>query len=608
MEGSHRQELPHKRDWLVAGLAAAGYFLAAYYSLYLTQGVDGIATIWPASGVFIAALLLADARRKPAIVLLVSLASFITNAVFGASIFESSVYTLANIAEAMLVTGLIRRFGGKARTLGRLGSVIVFFWATIAGGLASATIASLLTHGLSFAFFVSWFATVTLGTMIATPVIVAIVASLSDPHKPFLREGRSGFALLLALIGVASAAIFALDADTLLFLPVIGVVAAAYLYGASGAAFGIAVTAVIATLGMDFSASTDDFLGLDQDTLLLQFYLLGLLAAAWPLTALIEDKEWLIAQYAETNRFLELAERTAHLGHWYLAADQSKLVWSAEVYRIHGLSPGDDEGADHRPLSDPDALALYHPNDRDEVRSTLLAAMHSGSGFTYQARIIRPDGEVRHVSAMGRPRFNPAGKFDGLFGTFQDITEQSQILEALQLARTEALREAETAQRLSETDDLTGIANRRKILAQLRLANRRASAASGPISLAIIDIDRFKSINDEHGHHVGDEVICGVARIIADEVRTDDHVGRMGGEEFLIVLPGADSQAAYAIIERLRVRIASERWPAGPDQVTVSAGLVTMAGGDKIEDALRRADEALYAAKHGGRNALRTAA
>lgn len=608
MTGSQTWNFPLRRDWLIAGAAALGYFIAAYFSLYLTRGEDGIATIWPASGVFVAAMMLADSRRKLAVVPLVGLASFSSNALMGITLWDSAIFTLANIVEAVLVSELVGRFGGRSRRLGRLGSVMVFFCAAISAGLVSATLSTLLSTGSSFAFFISWFSTVSLGTMIAAPVIVAIASSLADKRKRVFRDGPLGLALVVALIGGASAAIFALDADHLLFLPVVGVVIAAYLYGASGAAFGIAATAVIAALGTDFTASTDDFYGLDGDTILLQFYLLGLLAAAWPLTALIEDKEWLIGKYAETNRFLELAERTAHLGHWYMAADQSKLVWSAEVYRIHGLTPGEEQTASQTRLSDPDALELYHPGDRDKVRSTLLAALHSGSGFTYQARIIRPDGEERIVSAVGRPRFDAAGQFDGLFGTFHDITEQSQILEALQLARTEALREAETAQRLSETDDLTGIANRRKILSQLRKASRRARHDDHELSVAILDIDKFKSINDGFGHHVGDEVIRRVAQIIAEQSRASDHVGRLGGEEFLIVLPAADAQTAFAVVERLRLAIADEKWSGGPDQVTVSAGLVTITGTDSIEDALQRADEALYEAKHGGRNALRTAA
>jgi diguanylate cyclase (GGDEF)-like protein len=160
-------------------------------------------------------------------------------------------------------------------------------------------------------------------------------------------------------------------------------------------------------------------------------------------------------------------------------------------------------------------------------------------------------------------------------------------------------------------DPLTGALNRGAVCDVLGAALRRAAETREPISTLLIDIDHFKHINDEHGHPAGDEVLREVVRRLGKELRAGDRIGRYGGEEFVVVLPGCDAGAALTVAERLRCAMAGERfaWASGSLAVTASFGVSTWNEGDSLESLLTRADQGLYEAKRSGRNrvALRAA-
>lgn len=165
--------------------------------------------------------------------------------------------------------------------------------------------------------------------------------------------------------------------------------------------------------------------------------------------------------------------------------------------------------------------------------------------------------------------------------------------------------------RLADTDELTGLANRRELMNALERAISGARRGDGQLAFALIDIDHFKLVNDTHGHPAGDEVIRKIARAALAAVRGCDIVGRLGGEEFAIVLPGAGVAAAYTVCERLRERIHGEiiELPEGACvQVTISSGVARLGRDDTAESLIERADAALYSAKHDGRDQVRLAA
>ncbi|MDR6992016.1 GGDEF domain-containing protein [Luteimonas sp. 3794] len=158
---------------------------------------------------------------------------------------------------------------------------------------------------------------------------------------------------------------------------------------------------------------------------------------------------------------------------------------------------------------------------------------------------------------------------------------------------------------LADTDSLTGLPNRRAGLAQLDRCFAEARRTAIPLSLGFVDIDLFKRINDTHGHDVGDRVLVAVAEALATGVRRRDDVVRMGGEEFLVLLPGVDAQHARERLDAMRHRIAETAATLGvPElQLTASIGVTTLQADDEQAVALlRRADDAMYRAKHAGRN------
>jgi two-component system cell cycle response regulator len=186
------------------------------------------------------------------------------------------------------------------------------------------------------------------------------------------------------------------------------------------------------------------------------------------------------------------------------------------------------------------------------------------------------DGElVSRVAAAGRTKVLQ-----------QELLEQTRRLESLIFE-----------------DSLTGLANRRFILSQLGAQVSGARRHGRPLSVAIIDIDHFKAVNDTHGHDAGDRVLVAVATALAGHLRAEDQLGRLGGEEFLAVLPDTDAAAAERVTEKLRCEsgLAVVDYEGADLAVTVSIGVATW-DGEAPEVLLRRADDALYAAKAAGRD------
>ncbi len=160
---------------------------------------------------------------------------------------------------------------------------------------------------------------------------------------------------------------------------------------------------------------------------------------------------------------------------------------------------------------------------------------------------------------------------------------------------------------LAVTDQLTGLHNRRYMVGQLDALMRRSTAGGEPVSVLVIDIDHFKRVNDSFGHDVGDEVLREFAVRLASNVRAIDLPVRHGGEEFVVVMPDTDLEAARRIAERIRLHVAGSpfRVMGGEEllTVTISIGAATSCGaGDTSNALLKRADEAVYIAKSQGRN------
>jgi len=160
-----------------------------------------------------------------------------------------------------------------------------------------------------------------------------------------------------------------------------------------------------------------------------------------------------------------------------------------------------------------------------------------------------------------------------------------------------------TIHALAQVDELTRLSNRRHVFELLKAEQARGVRSSEPLSVVLIDLDHFKSVNDRHGHAVGDAVLRGFAQTLREGLRESDGAGRWGGEEFLLVLPHMTVGDAAALVDRLR-GVMAERLldPTVPDlRVSFSAGISECGGGEVAQDAIARADNALYEAKRSGR-------
>lgn len=167
--------------------------------------------------------------------------------------------------------------------------------------------------------------------------------------------------------------------------------------------------------------------------------------------------------------------------------------------------------------------------------------------------------------------------------------------------------QARRLQALATTDELTGLANRRATLAFLEDALARARRDRAEVAVLMIDVDHFKHINDSWGHATGDDVLRHLARVLGGGLRERDRLGRLGGEEFLAVLPGAGAEVARGVAERMRASIAGSPMLAGTTRAvayTVSIGAAVGDGTGAADTLLAQADAALYRAKGGGRNAV----
>jgi len=158
--------------------------------------------------------------------------------------------------------------------------------------------------------------------------------------------------------------------------------------------------------------------------------------------------------------------------------------------------------------------------------------------------------------------------------------------------------------RLARTDSLTGLVNRASIDAHLERAVDAATRSQHPLSVIAVDIDRFKSVNDEHGHAAGDQVLRAVTRRMESALRDGDWLGRYGGEEFLVVLQNTDVAGANEIAERLRARVGADAIDVegAKFRLTISLGVAALTPKETAHELVARADGALYDAKRSGRD------
>jgi diguanylate cyclase (GGDEF)-like protein len=248
-------------------------------------------------------------------------------------------------------------------------------------------------------------------------------------------------------------------------------------------------------------------------------------------------------------------------------------------------------------------LLLVHTSAvRDEPRVPLAAGVASLVSFGVVASL------VPELAAAGGPE-----KLEVLLRDFDRVSTVGHgiVIACATAGAVEFSRRGQAIRRLSLRDGLTGLANRQVFDACLQVEAQRARRTGLPLSIAMIDVDHFKSLNDTFGHAYGDEVLRWIAEVLRDSFRASDIVARYGGEEFVVIFVDSADDRLVSRLEMVRERIASAVLrgdeDAAPVGVSVSMGMARWPeDGADVTEVLRRADACLYLAKRGGRNRVVT--
>jgi len=304
------------------------------------------------------------------------------------------------------------------------------------------------------------------------------------------------------------------------------------------------------------------------------------MAVLTDVTKLAEQEEKL---YVDRQKFFAIFDHVRDYAIYTITMDGLIEEWNQSVQRFGGWDAADVHGRN---------MSLFFPQDdpdRPNIELLLAEAARIGSAETEGWRVKR-DGSRVWVNSVITALPDEAGKVRGFVVVSRDITQRKQL--------------EDEKKQLATIDPLTGAYNRRQGDVLLAVEFSRRTRYGRPFAVLTMDIDHFKAVNDRFGHPAGDSVLCAVVQTCRNILRPTDLLVRWGGEEFLVILPETDTNAAMVAAERLRTAVEANEatLPGGVNiRVTVSIG-VALPSSESSSELLSRCDVALYSAKTGGRN------
>ena len=583
---------------MIVVAVAVAYFGASALGFPLSIH-DTVFTIWPASGIGLAALLLGGRGLWPALLV----GEFTARLVHGSSAPVSLALGGADVLGAVAGWMLLARVGFDRRLNSIRDVLSLLALGALAPTTISATVGALvLAIGGTIAwssfwiFWHFWWLCTATGVIVVTPVVLVFVPGAWEWVRglrwPGLWKGLELAAWVVALVTIGLvAAGLPLQFATLIF-PTLAW--GALRFGKRGATLAVTVTGIVTVLLLKRDHAMLSGVSLDSQLLLAQAFILVLGTTALVLAVLMEEtgrtmQRLRISEEAAT----ELASEHASLGtvatavarqtppsemFELVSAEAAKLLDQREVVVTRGASQGQatvlggwrEDGA--------------QPDGDGGLRGGGLSAPIMVDG-TEWGRLCAPYLKLDHDEQRTRAARATLARLAGLLGL--------------------AIGNAEGRQQLlhqASTDPLTGLANHRTFHERLAEEMARCRRYDRPISVAMLDIDHFKAVNDTAGHLVGDRVLATVAHRIVTVMRADALVARVGGDEIGVILPECDAEIAARAVERARAAV-SERPVAEVGSLTVSAGICDNVHASTSSRILHLADQALYFAKAHGRDA-----
>lgn len=585
------------------------FFFSAFGSHLAAMQSSGLEALWPSNAAVLATLILAGRNRRDiaAIVLGGAIGSIALHMLYRDPASLTLWLTAANMLESGLAFAFLRIAGIRGGLIDRVDN---YFRLTIAAGAASLFSSTIGAIGLRIArdlpFWVgwrSWYISGLLSAVLVTPAVMVAVGLVRDhrTQRPRPRLVLEFFSLS-SLVAIAGAYVFLNPRLPLTFLIPPAVLLLTFRFRAVGAVAGVAIVTTIAATAT--AAGFGPIIVLEKagdQVLLLQGFIAMNLLTALPVAAILNERD---RQAEESRAFAEhFRSVVENIGEVIFRIDGFGR-WAYLNPAWEGLTGRTVDGSLGRSW-----LELIESSARAELAERADEVLRGEESSTSRSVRLETQSGLRWVEVFVQGLRDQDGHIAGATGTLRDIDDRKRLEEHVLTAKRRAEQRAREATLLASTDELTGIANRRAFMGQLEREIAGAAEFGWPLAVAMFDVDYFKRVNDRYGHAVGDRVLQLIAARAASVVRGGDLVGRLGGEEFGILMPGATLDEAAQVAERLReaMEIVSEVDDALPG-VTISIGIAARETDGSAAQLLAAADAALYAAKDEGRNRVRIAA
>ena len=572
---------------LVTGALVGG---SSWLMLVSSRATGGITTIWIASGVLVGLLLTSKHGAWSASIAGAFFGTLTAFVAWGDPPVAAVVQACASTLEACLVACVLRYWVGDVADPLNLRVVAqVAPWSTLAACLLSALIVTgaALARGTPDigAIFAQWFASHILGIVVtATTVVVVRHRGL----RPFVARLGWNFALSISLVAATTLLVFSQPRYPLLFLVYPALILATFRHRFDGAVIAIVVVvagAVVATgLGHGPSSLIADATNPER-VAMLQCFIATTCLSTLPIVIVLSQLFRLKSALAASEG--RLRSITDNLPALVSHVDTQQRYTFANVARAAslGLTPAAMVGHTLQEVLDEQTCAAIRPH---------VEAALTGKRVTFDGEADSGGEHLQYQTDL-IPDCAGDGSVQGFYAMTFDISE-----------RVRAQREL---QRIAQHDSLTGLGNRDRFNTRLEHALATFRRDGRPPGLIYLDIDHFKSINDTHGHAVGDAVLCEFANRLQANLRKTDLAARLGGDEFAAIIDNVDRPEILDLIARKLIAVMHPEMAVGDARmkITTSIGVAVCSWEMTAETLMLAADNALYEAKAAGRNVYRTA-